>query len=237
MIFVVPVNGQQNDENSSPDSLAVVKKAVKKTPRGFLGFSIGPSFPVGNFGKSDWDDEKSGFARRGYQFTAIDFGIKFVPNFGITFGFKGANVPMDVQKIANFYAQEYGGEFYVSSTRWNFGGIYLGPFVSIPTKIVDIDFRFGTGMMLAFSPKLEVSRGQDYAMQEASVGPSISVTLGTGARFNINRWFGASVGVEYLRARPTFTVEYSSNTQFDQETVYQNISVVNVSAGLLFRLF
>jgi hypothetical protein len=228
---------QEDDSTGVADREVKSSRSEKKPPRGFLGFSAGPAFPVGNFAMDDWDDDKSGFTKNGYQFTAIDFGFKFVPNFGLSFAFKGANVPMEVKKIANFYASEYGGEFTVKSTRWNYGGIYFGPFVSIPSSVVDVDFRFNTGFLLAFSPEIEISRGQEYVRQESAVGPSISITLGARGRFHITRKLGASLGIEYLTARPSFIIDYSSNTQFEQETVYQNITVVNVSAGLLLRIF
>jgi len=228
----------QEDENNEQDSVEVELPKKEKKRRGFIGFSAGPAFPIGNYGSEDWNQDKSGFTDMGYHFTAIDFGYKFVPSFGLSLAFKGANIPMNLQEIANNYAQEYGGQFSVKSTRWNYGGIYVGPIVSIvPSKFFEIDFRFQTGLMLAFSPELEVTRGAEYTKQDGAIGPSISVTLGAGARVHFSKRFSATVAVEYLRARPTFTVEYSSNNSFESETVYQDITTVNASVGLALRIF
>jgi hypothetical protein len=229
----IPVFSQDAEQ----DSTGVYPPKEKKAHRGFLGIAAGPSFPVGSFGSSNWENNNSGFGNTGYNFTGIDFGFKFVPAFGLAVSFKGANIPLDVQSIANFYATEYGGEFTVKSTRWNYGGVYLGPIVTIPTAFIDIDFRFMTGLMLAFTPEMEITRGQEFVKQSAGVGPSISVALGSGLRFHVSKSLSLTAGVEYLLARPVFEVEYSSNSSFESELVYQNITVLNTSIGLAFRIF
>lgn len=212
-------------------------KKEEKVHKGFIGISAGPAFPAGNFSRSDWDNENSGFAKTGYNFNGLDFGIKFVPSFGLVFSFKGANIPMDVQTIANNYAQEYGGEFEVKSTRWNYGGIYVGPIVSVPTKFVEVDFRFQTGLMLAFTPELEITRGQEFVKQNASVGPSLSIVLGGGVRVHLSKRISFITGVEYFKARPVFTVEYSDNNSITTETVYQDITMINTTFGIALRIF
>lgn len=227
----------QEDTSDTGLSREKPEKKEEKVHKGFIGISAGPSFPVGNYAKSDWNNENSGFAQNGYNFNGLDLGIKFVPSFGLVFSFKGANIPMDVQTIANNYAQEYGGEFVVKSSRWNFGGIYVGPLISIPTKIVEVDFRFQTGLMLAFTPEMEIKRGQEFVKQEASVGPSLSIVLGGGLRVHLSKRLSLITGVEYFKARPVFTVEYSDNNSIQSETVYQDITTINTTFGIALRIF
>jgi hypothetical protein len=91
--------------------------------------------------------------------------------------------------------------------------------------------------MMAFSPELEISRGQEYVARSSSAGPSISISLGVGMRFHLSRSLSLTAAGEYLRARPTFDVEYTSNNTIETQRVYQDISTFSVLFGFAFRLF
>ncbi|MBL0340566.1 MAG: hypothetical protein IPP71_06405 [Bacteroidetes bacterium] len=211
----------------------------QKQRKGYLGVYFGPSFPVGNFGDREWTNQQAGFARQGFQLSVIDFGIKFVPNFGISATIKGSSLRMDVQELADNYAQEYGGQFTVSSSRWGFGGFHVGPFVSIPLKNLDIDFRFLTGFIIAVSPKQTVTQnntGQSET-RESEVGSSISISLGTGVRYHVSPRMSIMAHVEYQRARPTFILQNYQGNGNQGTTVYQNVATVNTLLGLALRIF
>lgn len=206
-------------------------------PRGHFGILFGPSFPTGTFALKEWDNDQSGYAKNGYQYSAIDFGIKFVPNFGIAAAFKGTYIPMDVQYLANRYAETYGGQFEVTSTRWKFGGIFAGPFLSIPSRYVDVDFRFMPGLMLAFSPEINVSRFPQTITQESSVGPSIAFSLNAGVRIHLSNKLSGMLQAEYQTAMPTFVIEQNDGTNFESVRATQKINIINLSAGIALRIF
>ncbi len=169
----------------------------------------------------------------------IDFGVKFVPNFGLAASLKGSSIPMNVQYIADQYAQEYGGQFVVKSTRWGLGGFYVGPFVTIPLKKLEIDFRLMTGLMIATSPELSVTwqTTGETQTQNGEVGPSISITVGTGLRYHISKSVSLVATGEYLRARPTFVVDQYPGNNYQTTTVYQNISTISTTLGIAYRIF
>lgn len=210
-----------------------------KPRKGFLGLYFGPSFPTGNFGDRSWNNNQAGFAKMGYQMAVADFGIKFVPGFGIAASIKGSSIPMDVQYIADQYAQEYGGQFIVKSSRWGFGGFHVGPFVSIPLKYFDIDFRFMTGFMIASSPDLEVTwvNTGETQTQGGEIGSSIAVSVGAGIRYHLSRRFSLVANGEYMRARPTFIIEQYPGNNYQTTTVYQNVSMINTMFGIALRIF
>ena len=210
-----------------------------KPKKGFLGVYFGPSFPVGNFGSSEWNNDNAGFAKMGYQMAVIDFGVKFVPNFGLAASLKGSSIPMNVQYIADQYALEYGGQFVVKSTRWGLGGFYVGPFVTIPLKKLEIDFRLMTGLMIATSPELSVTwqTTGETQTQNGEVGPSISITVGTGLRYHISKSVSLVATGEYLRARPTFIVDQYPGNNYQTTTVYQNVSTISTTLGIAYRIF
>ncbi len=211
----------------------------KKEHKGYLGIYVGPSFPVGHFGNHSWTDEKAGISNRGWQFSVIDFGINFIPNFGISATIKGASIPLDVQYLADQYAKEYGGQFTVEASRWGFGGFHVGPFLTIPLKKLEIDFRLLTGFMIAISPKQTVT--QNYTGESQSrnseVGSSLSVSFGTGVRYHVSNRLSLMAHAEYQVSRPTFVVNDYPGNGYQSTTVYQNVSTINTMLGVALRIF
>lgn len=215
-----------------------VAQVNDEPPRGHLGIMGGISLPTGSFGREDWDDDKSGYADKGINVTGLDFSIKFVPNFGIAGALRGFNTPLDVQYLANKYAETYGGQFRVESERWNFGGLFAGPFLSIPVgDIFDLDLRFMPGIFMAFAPEITVTRGNETAVQEPATGASIAMNIGLGARFHLSQRLSFLLYADYLTARPQFLIEQNNGNYTETVTAYQDISAVNLSAGFALRIF
>lgn len=211
----------------------------EKQHKGYIGVYIGPSFPVGNFGDRSWNNDKAGFAKRGLQTSVIDFGVKFVPKFGIAATVKFTYYPMDVQYLADQYAQEYGGQFTVSAKRWGFGGFHAGPFLCIPFKHADLDFRLLTGLMIATAPSLTVTQnatGQTQ-FQDSNIGSSLSISFGTGVRIHVTPSMSVMLHAEYQWARPTFVYDNYPGNNYQTTTVYQNVTTVNTLIGVALRIF
>jgi hypothetical protein len=209
-----------------------------EAPRGHLGIMAGTTLPTGSFGREDWSDDKSGYAENGVSVTGLDFSIKFVPNFGIAGALRGFNTPLDVKYLANKYAETYGGQFRVESKRWNFGGLFAGPFLSVPVgNIFDIDLRFMPGIFLAFAPEIVVSRGNETAVEEPATGASIGMNIGLTGRFHLSPRFSFMLQADYLTARPRFLIEQNNGNFTETVTAFQDISTVNLSAGFALRIF
>jgi hypothetical protein len=210
-----------------------------KPKKGYLGVYFGPSFPVGNFGDSDFNNDESGFAVRGFQYAIMELGIKFIPNFGLAASIRGSSIPMDVQYLADQYALEYGGQFTVESTRWGFGGLHVGPIVTIPVKKLEIDFRLMTGLMFAVSPELTVTQNNSGQsdFQSSQFGTSLALSLGMGLRYNISNRFTIMAIGEYQRARPTFVVDDYPGNNYQSTTVYQNVASMSAMLGVGLRIF
>lgn len=218
-----------------PASQALAQE--EERPRGHLGIMAGLAFPEGSFGKSDWDNEKSGYGVRGTQYTFADFSIRFVDNFGIAGSVRGFNIPLDVKYLANKYAETYGGQFTVESERWNFGGLFAGPFLCLPVgEKVEFDLRFMPGIFVAFSPNIIISRGNETAEQEASTGTSIGINASFLTRLHLSPRFSFMIGMDYLTARPVFILDDQDNDGF-HEKFYQEISTFSISAGFGLRIF
>lgn len=210
-----------------------------KPKKGYLGVYFGPSFPMGNFGESDFNNDESGFAVRGFQYAIMELGIKFIPNFGLAASIRGSSIPMDVQYLADQYALEYGGQFTVESTRWGFGGLHVGPVLSIPAGKFDIDFRLMTGLMFAVSPELTVTQnntGQS-DFQDSEFGTSLALSVGIGLKYHVSNRLTILAVAEYQRARPTFVIDQYPGNNYQTTTVYQNVSSISPMLGIGLRIF
>jgi hypothetical protein len=211
---------------------------TEKPPKGFLAITFGPSLTSGNFGDASWNNENAGFAKNGYQYSILEFGFKFVPKFGMAAAIKGAVIPVNVQALADGYAQEYGGQFTVKSTRWGYTGFFVGPFFCIPTKHVDFDVRFMTGLLMAVSPEATVSRDGQTASQESAIGASFAINGGIGARIHLSKRFSLVTQAEYHLSNPTFQVEYyDTNNNYESVLTGQLITLFNFSFGFALRVF
>jgi len=214
------------------------EKGREKPAKGYLGIAFGPSLVSGNFGNTDWANDSAGFAKNGYNFTILEFGFKFIKNFGMTAAIKGAVIPLDVQALADGYASEYGGQFTVKSTRWGYTGFFVGPFLSFPTKYFDFDVKLETGLLMASAPEMTVSRDNQVAGQQSTVGASISIMGGVGARIHLSKKFGLLTSAEYHFSEPTFQTEiYDTSNNYETYTTSQRITLFNFTFGIVYRLF
>ncbi len=223
-----------------PVTLAFGQTTTKPKPKkGYLGVYFGPSFPVGNFGQSDFNNDESGFAVRGVQYAIMEMGVKFVPHFGLAASIRGSSIPMDVQYLADQYALEFGGQFTVESTRWGFGGLHVGPVLSFPIGKLDIDFRLMTGLMFAISPELTITQnttGQTEG-QNSEVGTSLALSMGMGLKYHVSERITILAVAEYQRARPTFVIDQYPGNNYQTTTVYQNVASFSPMLGVGLRIF
>jgi hypothetical protein len=204
-------------------------------PKGYLAMTFGPSTVTGNFSDDDFFNR---FAKRGYQYSILEFGYKFIPNFGLTASIKGAIIPQDVQALADGFAEEYGGQFTVTSTRWGYTAFFVGPFGSIPTKFVDFDFRLLTGLLFAECPEVIVTRDAETVAQKSGFGGSLALQTGIGARIHLTRKFGLITQAEYHISNPIFDFEYyDNNNNYGIETGSKKLTMFNFSFGIAYRIF
>src|SRR5450432_2044103 len=118
---------------------------AQKIPSAFeVSINGGLSSPLGNFGKGNYADEKSGFAKTGYNFNVTGtyfmhkgFGIGAFVGFS-QFGFKGS------RSLADGYKEDSGTD---STTLYAKGhtrtfSVLAGPYYSIAAgKKISIDLR------------------------------------------------------------------------------------------------
>jgi opacity protein-like surface antigen len=206
--------------------------------KGYIAITFGPSYPTGDFGDNSFDSEQSGMAVNGYQYSIAEFGIKFIPHFGMVAAIKGAVLPLDVQALADGYAEVNGGQFIVKSTRWGYTMLAVGPVITIPSKWIEVDFRLLTGLMMAASPELNINwDGVDVAGQEAAVGGSFAFGLGAGIRVHVSQRVSLLAQGEYMTASPVFqTTVYNGNT-VETGSFEKQFTTLGLNFGIGYRIF
>ena len=160
--------------------------------RAWIGITLGPSVPVGDFGSTDLK-ESSGFASTGLNINLVNFGYRFTDNIGVTASWFGCAHELDLPSGAGF------------TGSWSYGGIMVGPLISIPvSEKVDFNLR----PMLGFSTaNLEI----EGFGSESDSGTAFNMGAGLRVAF-ANRW-GLLANMDYYSQKANIAdVDYKINT-------------------------
>jgi hypothetical protein len=210
----------------------------------YIGITGGLSSPSGNFAKSDYNDNSSGFASSGSNIGVT--GIFFLnKRFGIGglisyqhFGFKG------LQSLADGYKDA----FDVDSTTVNTLGnnhtinILVGPYYSIPLTKLHIDFRLLVGLVNATLAGNEVYLEDNAATtfsQKQATASAFGTQLGVSLRYPVTHQVSIAAGIDYFYSNPNFTIENvnrHNNAGRILTNYNQPIAGLNANLSLLFAL-
>ncbi|WP_134091078.1 outer membrane beta-barrel protein [Olivibacter sp. XZL3] len=140
--------------------------------RGYIGISLGPSFPMGEF-------KNEGMANTGLNLSLINFGYFFSEHVGIAANWYGGAHNIDVSYLG------------LSDGMWYYGGLLAGPLFSIPiSEKVDFDSRLQIGYSVA-NMKLE-----GYKVD----GTGFAYNVGIGIRTHLAEKWSLSFNVDMLSA-------------------------------------
>jgi len=204
--------------------------------KGYLGFSLGAGFGVGDFGSTDFHNPKAGIAKDGFQFSLIDFGFKFHKNIGLAACLSGNWHKMDGQVVADGFAQEFGGVFTTETGNWTILRIGAGPFFTLPLEKIDLDLRMLLCYVDASTPEINVRSGYTEVRQDSKSTNTSGFQIGTGIRYRFSPKTSLILRADYFVTNPEFTVVATSYNYSSSQTFKQEITFVNISAGIGFRL-
>lgn len=136
--------------------------------KGFLGISLGPAFPIGNFGSRSINNPDAGFAKDGYINSFLNFGITYKNHLGFS-----AAILYGQNDIAQRETVDW----------WQIVGFTGGLMLTCNlTKKIVIDFKPRIGIILSD----EVIDGYSTF---ATQGKGACLDLRTSFRYNIfKRW-------------------------------------------------
>lgn len=212
--------------------------------RGYLAVSAGPSFPSGDFGSKDINNEAAGLATTGAIFD-LTYAQKFGETYGMTFLLRGQANPTDPQPLVNELSAQFPTLFWTAeSTNWGIGGLLGGLYGTLPVDkkgVVTFDTRAMIGYINATSAEFTVSAysGSSFAWietQSASAG-AFAYLLGAGFKFAIGHRLGIFLNADYLSANPEFTnvPTITSTGGYSEDSYSQSFKTVNIGVGLGYR--
>lgn len=211
---------------------------------GYIGLSVGPSFPIGDFASKDTDNDEAGLANPGVMFE-ISFAHKLGgSNFGISALLRGQGLPTDAQTIADEFGQQApGADWTVESESWGIGAFMFGGYGSFPVSDnISFDTRAMIGFASASSPKLDVTGSANgniiWIEQESADASAFAYLVGAGFQFGVGDNISLLTNLDYLGTGPEFSeVETkTSDGNTSTSTWEQSIGTINLSVGIAYKL-
>lgn len=215
--------------------------AQTSNPKSFIGISIGPSFPVGDFANKNAYDVNSGLASIG-GFLNINYGYKFSDNFGVIAILRGSIHGVDSQTLKNSYSlpDGSGGSLSFEAGTWKSGGLLVGLFQGFPlndSKNLVFELKGALGVQRTSSPSLKI-RGNIPGFntfegkQESISATSFAYLLGVGFNYGLGNNLTLKFHGDYSSSNPNFknvVLNTSSDTQTNSQ---QNTGTIDVGVGL-----
>ncbi len=204
----------------------------------------GIASPLGNFGKADYADEKSGFAKTGghinvsaVYYVNKNFGIGILGGYSL-FGFSS-------QSLADGYKEDSGTD---STTLYKKGNnknlsILIGPYYSIPVnEKFSVDFRVLAGYVKTHLSGFQVYY-EDYTdnvmTQRESSAAAFGFQAGGGLTYKITKLIRIKFNADYLSSKPTLAIHYDNfivNAGRRLDTYNQSLSGINTTLGIAISL-
>ena len=130
-------------------------KEIPVYPKGYLDFNGGISFPTSDFGKSDYYDNKAGFAKRGVTL-GVEGAYYFYKNLGVvvslSFQDQGELTTADAQTLANGYNNDFGKDqtSVTGNNRYNNVTLLIGLQYSFLYKKFTLDLHVQAGLVKSY---------------------------------------------------------------------------------------
>lgn len=212
--------------------------------KGYIAVSLGPSFPTGDFGSKDVNNNAAGLATTGAIFD-ITFAQKFGKNLGMTLMLRGQANGVDTQPLVDeLYNQSPQASWSADSETWGIGGFMGGLYGSFPmgeSGKVTFDTRAMIGYINATSPQITIYGNYlgttFWVNTESADAGAFAYLFGAGFRFNLSSHFCILTNLDYLGATPEFVgvATTSSLGDYQTDTYQQKFGTFNVGLGLGYR--
>ena len=166
--------------------------------RQFVGLSIGPSIPLGEFAKTDLSDSTSGWAKTGVMLD-FTYAYRITHNFGVTAVISYSTNRFHSESYSNALELRHPDTAFsvISVSNWNGGGILVGPYLRFPfSERLSWDVRALFGFYGSTSPRVTINPYADngqtdlgtYIRQRASAF-SYAFMVGTGFKYELTKYY------------------------------------------------
>jgi hypothetical protein len=213
--------------------------------KGYLAFSIGPAFSIGDFASVDLNNKYAGFASTGIMYN-LSLAYELGSNLGIITSLRKESSGIDEEGILNELEKQVPqANWTVESKNWTTRSFLVGLYGSFPFGAAgksSFDIRAMLGYVSASVPELDISGTYNsayaYTIQQAKNTGSAGYLIGVGFKFNLSAAFCLLINADYFNAKPEFeNVETVSNFSAPvYNTFQQPFQTISISAGFGLRL-
>lgn len=214
-----------------------------------LGFKVGPSFALGDFGEIDVNNEKAGLAKTGIHLNAnLSYLITSSFYFIVEAGY--SSNPIDEDELIIPIQNSVQNSYSVSATSksWNAKTFNVG--VGTRTAIDAQTYfltKFGLGLHNMESPNITItiSNGQVTQLinQSSSTSNTLNLNLGAAIMTEINQTTYFTIGLDYLRAVHDFediavssTVNGTSAGPTEFADYSQSVETISITIGINIKI-
>jgi hypothetical protein len=224
--------------------LTIATQIYAQDEKGYIGFSVGPSIPMGDFSSIDAYNNPAGWANTGEMFD-ISFAYKLgESNYGVTALLREQANPIDGQALVDEIANQNPGiNWTVESDSWGIRGLMFGGFGSFPiSEKASFDTRAMIGFSSASSPEITItgsgSDGTVWIKQGSSTASSFTYLFGAGFKFDVGSKIYLLTNLDNLGSNPEFSnVELTTSTgSRETATLSQSMGTLNFSVGIALKL-
>lgn len=203
--------------------------------RATVEISAGGSFPFGEFSYSRFDYAGSGFAENGIAL-ALSFNYRVNGHLGLAASVSEYLLRVDETNVAKKYAiRGTGWNGIVEASNWMSNAYMGGIDIILPIYMSDLNFRLLGGLARTRLPGLA---GKTLNFQrEATTDTAAAWGAGAGITFQNFHKITLSLRLDFFMTRPALEEIWSSDFSSGSSKIYQNISIVNLTAGIGFRVF
>lgn len=210
--------------------------------KSYVGLSIGPSFPLNDFKKTDLSDSTSGWAKTGVMLE-FTYAYRITHNFGVTGVISYSSNKFNTTSYKSALELQHPDTAFsiISETNWGSGGIMIGPYLTFPfTSKLTWDVRGLFGLYGSYSPRVAINPttedGQNdlgtFTRQRANAY-SYAFMVGTGFKYELANYY-ILLFADYTTSQLTFN--NGSGWDFDDQpfatTFKQDISYLSVTIGV-----
>lgn len=206
--------------------------------KGYVGFSLGLSIPMGDLASEEMTNDKAGLAREGLLLEAVG-AFRIGTNVGAMIAFRSVANPVNAQLIANSFASMTGGSVRVEADPWVASSMLLGPYFTFPvSEKADLELKMLGGLGFASSPELRIEFGGSQVVQTSADGTAFTYVLGAGLRFALSPKLCLVSGLDYQAMDPKLSgaVASGGGSSLPMDVYTQPMSWLGFSLGLGLRL-
>ena len=223
----------------------VLDNLNKDQTKGWVGFSAGPSFPIGAIANTNPSDSTSGFAKTGAHLN-LNIGYQISGPVGICVILHSTANPINADAYSKALSQALpsgiNGSFEIKP--WQMSGILAGPYFKLPSYgASSFHLRALVGYANVRNPETKIILSKYgyqslVATKESNEFMAFSYSLGGAANVKLNKFIQIMLNFDFLTATPTIKdlkTTFSNGAPYYISTAYdQPYSVINITLGIAY---